>query len=446
MRDRSRRCLFVLLLVATATCAAADDKSPSPAPVPAPTSADRDVDAAAAENAGLRSVLKAMNEADTATLFDLYKSKDPIVHVFAAIAIERTRFNLEAADKDAKICEDSLFETKPGIALSCGEFRVGNLRLAGKGQAALDAEADLVRRYHGHGGAGVERALAAMQKFLDRAAGVAQFSIDPLPANDVVLALKHDTRAKDSLRPILAAKANGHDLDLLFDTGASDMVLGEDQARDLGVKPLDAHGHISGWLSKGIETQRGLLDALQIGPITLRNVPVVITPRKNALIGVNLLAPLGTLGLTAKTLTVYAEQSAAPSCDRDMQAATDLWGSRLRLIPEFLVNEQPHRVMLDTGAAFFLIGSKAALDQVTKIRSGHLGLNDVGGHHPFASAEAAKVKMQIDRQPFNIYFIVYTESTFPYDITLGANALADMDYVFDFRRHRLCFQMHPNLH
>ena len=82
---------------------------------------------------------------------------------------------------------------------------------------------------------------------------------------------------------------------------------------------------------------------------------------------------------------------------------------------------------------------------MTKLRSGHLGLNDIGGRHPFANATAAKVKMQIDRQPFNIYFIVYTESTFPYAITLGANALRDMDYVFDFRQRRLCFVMHPNL-
>ena len=444
MRGWSRRCLSILLLVSAATCAIADDKSPPPAPAPA--TPDRDVDAAAVQNAGLRDVLKAMNEADSKTLFDLYQSKDPIVHVFAAIAIERTRFNLEAASKDAKVCEDSLSETKPGIALACGQFRVGNLRLAGKGQEAVDAEAELVRRYRGHGGAGIERSLAAMQKFLDGEAGVAQFSIDALPAGDVVLPVKHDSRNKESLRPILAAKANGRDLDLLFDTGAGNMILGEDQARDLGVKPLDAHGHISGWLSKGVETQRGMLDVLQLGPITLRNVPVVITPRKNALIGVNLLAPLGTLGLTTKALTVYAEQSPVPSCERDMQAATDIWGRKLRIIPEFLVNDQPHRVMLDTGAGFFLIGSKAALDEVTKIRSGRLALNDVGGSHPFANAEAAKVKMQIDRQPFNIYFIVYTESTFPYAITLGANALEDMDYVLDFRRHKLCFQMHPNLH
>jgi len=433
--------LFVLLLAGAALAADANEAPP----VDPARAADRaDVEAKAAENDSLSKVFKAMNEADASSLFDLYQSKDPIVHALAAMAIERTRFNLDAASKDAKICEDRLFKTKPGVALLCGQFQAGNLRLAGKWQAALDAEADLVRRYRGRA-AGLDKRLDGMQKFLDREAGVAQFSIDPLVA-DTTFTLKHDANSPDSKRPILAARANGRDFDLLLDTGAGDLVLDEDKARNLGVKPLDAHGHASGWLSKGIETQLGVLDVLQIGAITLRNVPVKIVPHRNALIGINLLAPLGALRVTEKTLTVYAQGSEAPACERDMQVGTDVGGHRLRLIPEFLVNDQPHRVMLDTGASMFLIGTKAALEEVTRLRSGHLAMNDIGGHHPFANAESAKVKMQIDRQPFNIYFIVYTESTFPYDITLGAGALKDMDYVLDFRAHRLCFPMHPNLH
>jgi clan AA aspartic protease (TIGR02281 family) len=425
-----------LTLIGVAVHAAAEP--PALAPV------NSDADTAATEKAALEKILKAMNEADTRTLFDLYQSKDTIVHAFAAIAIERTRFNLEASSKDAKICEDSLFESKPALALTCGRFRAGDLRLAGKWRAAIDMEADLARRYRGRSAA-IGKGLDGMQTFLDREADIPQFSVDALSA-DATIKLKHDPRSAESKRPILTATAKGRDFDLVLDTGASDVLLGESQARDLGVKPLDVHGHISGWLSNGIETQRGVLDVLQIGSITLRNVPVVITDHKNALLGINLLAALGAMRVTEKDLTVYAESSDVPKCDRDMQVGTDPAGRHLRIIPEFLVNDQPHRVMLDTGASFFLVGTKAALDEVIRLRSGHLALNDIGGSHPFANATAAKVKMQIDRQPFNIYFIVYTESTFPYDITLGANALKDMDYVFDFRQHHLCFPMHANLH
>jgi hypothetical protein len=451
MQSRFGRLLLALPFFVAAMQAIADDPpipgtappdiAPPTASPPSPLPHD---DGILAENASLRGVLKAMREADTKALFDLYNSKDPIVHVFAAIAIERTRFNLDAANKDAKVCEDNLFKTKPATALTCAQFQVGDLRLAGKWQAALDAEADLVRRYKGLG-RGMDRALAAMQKYLDGEANVPQYSIDPLPTADVVLKFKHDSRYGDAIRPILQAKANGHDLDLLLDTGANNMIVDEDKAHDLGVKLLDAHGHASGWISKGIETQRGLLDTLQIGSIVLRNVPVIVTGRHIALIGGNLLAPLGALRMTEKELTIYAEHGDPPTCDRDMQVGSDLWGSYLRVLPEFLLNDQPHSVMLDTGASRFLIGSKAALDEVKRLGSGHLAMNDIGGSHPFANAEAAKVKMQIDRQPFNIYFVVYTDSTISHDITLGAGALRDMDYILDFRQHKLCFPMHEHM-
>jgi len=434
--------LFPLLLFGGIAGSSIADEPPSQS-VPA-ARGDTESDTQVFENEDLKRIYQAMSDADTATLFDLYKSKDSIVHAFAAMAIERTRFNLEAASKDAKVCEDSLFQSKPGIALLCGQFRAGNLRLAGKWQAALDAEADLVRRYRGRA-PGLDKRLDNLQHYLNRETSVPQFSVDPLPA-DVILAIKHDANRPNSKRPILTARANGRNFDLLLDTGAGDLILDEGKARDLGVKLLDEHGRASGWLSHDIETQRGVLDLLQIGAITLRNVPVVIVPQRNALIGANLLAPLGALRVTEKTLTVYAESSEAPTCDRYMQIGTDPRGRRLRIIPEFLVNDRPHRVMLDTGAGMFLTGTKAALDEVIRLARGNLAMNDIGGRHGLVSAQAAKVKMQIDGQPFNIYFIIYTESTFPYDITLGAGALKDMDFVLDFRHQNLCFPMHAHSH
>jgi len=129
-----------------------------------------------------------------------------------------------------------------------------------------------------------------------------------------------------------------------------------------------------------------------------------------------------------------------------MQIGSGPWGRWLRVLPEFTLNDQPHRVQLDTGAWEFLLGTKAALDEVTQLRHGRLDTSDIGGVHQNTRATAAKVPLTIDRQPFKIYFIVYDDSEAKHDITLGAGALKDMDFVLDFRDQKLCFAMHPDLH
>ena len=61
-------------------------------------------------------------------------------------------------------------------------------------------------------------------------------------------------------------------------------------------------------------------------------------------------------------------------------------------------------------------------------------------------AETAKVRMTISGQPFRIYFTVLTESDARHAITLGADALRDMDFLLDFRHQHLCFPLHAGLH
>ena len=241
----------------------------------------------ASESAAIRTTLKAMQEADLPTLVRLYQtSTEPVAHIWAAMALERVHFNLDAASADARICEQDLFDSRPGMALLCGQFESGDLRLAGRVSEASDKERELIQRYQGHG---VDKQLAGMQTYLDQEASIPRLVMER-PSADVVLPLK-----ENSPQPTFTAKANGYPFDLVLDTGANDVVLGEEDARRYGVKLLDQSGHVNGWLSKGVPTQRGLLDELQIGSITLRNVPVTIVSRKIALIGANMVAPLGTL-------------------------------------------------------------------------------------------------------------------------------------------------------
>ena len=392
----------------------------------------------AAENTDLGAIWKAMQNADAPALLKLYQeASDPIVHIWAAMALERVHFNLEAASADATLCEQSLIDARPAVALSCGQFRSGNLQLAGHPAEAQAVERELIARFRDHR---VDRQLATMQSYLDRNSSLPPLSYD-LPAGDVSLPFK-DTASV----PTIEAKANDHALDLMLDSGASGLILGIEDAHRFGVKPLDGDGKVNGWLSQGVPTKQGLLDTLQFGGVTLHNVPVTIVPDPIALLGGNLMAPLGTLRFSKKVLLIYGKDSQTPACDTPMRVGSGVWANDLRVLPQLLVNDNPQSVMLDTGASRYLIGTHAALDEVTALHREKTAMRDIGGSHHFANTQSAKVNLTIAGQPFDILFEVYTDATnIRHPITLGAGALRDMDFLLDYRHQHMCFLLHPNL-
>lgn len=400
----------------------------------------------AEENADLQTIWKAMRSADADTLAKLYQNNhDPLIHVWSAMAIERVHFNLDAASADASFCESALLNMRPLIALSCGQFRVGNLQLAGRWADSRRAESELITRFRGHG---IDPELDKMQAWLDSHADEPLLSYD-IPAGDVTLPLKQrerQIRPDNQTMPRFKVSANGHELDAILDTGASDLVMGQDDADRLGVTPLDRQGHVNGWLAKDVPTQAGILDTLAMGGITLHNVPVTVVPRHIVLIGGNLVAPLGTLEITQSDIHIFGEDSPVPACATAMRISSAVWGSNFRLYPQLLVNDTPQSVMLDTGASSYLIGTRAALDEVTALHRTKTMIGDIGGKHAFANADTAKVKLTIADQPFDMTFEVYTDAdNVKHPITLGAGALRDMDFLLDFRHQHQCFLLHPNL-
>jgi len=411
-------------------------------------------ESAANLNAQLKVIGIAMQTADAATLTQLYQTTtDPIVRVWTAMALERVHFNLDAASADAKTCENALFDNRPGLALSCGQFRVGNLNLAGRAADAMQAERELIARYRGHH---VEPRLDNMQAFLDARADVPPLSYE-VPAGDVTLKVEDNPthaqskvfangREEPSTIPGIKVAANGHQLIAMLDTGASNFVVGQEEAARLGVTPLDKQGHVNGWLAKNVPIQTGVLETLAFGGITLHHVPVTVVPDPIVLIGGNLLAPLGTLKISSTALQIYGKESVAPTCDTPMLIGSGPWGDGMRLYPQLLVNDTPQPVMLDTGAYLYLIGTRAALDEVTTLHRDKTSMRDIGGRHAFANTQDAKVKLTIAGQPFDIAFSVYTDADNPkHPITLGAGALRDMDFLLDFRHQHQCFLLHPNL-
>jgi predicted aspartyl protease len=390
------------------------------------------------EVAAINKILAAMLAGDLKTVADIYTSNsDPAVHVVGAMVVERMHYNLDASTKDARICQDSLINDRPGIALTCGQFESGNLRLAGRDADAIAKQEELVKRFQGHG---VDKALANMQAFLDQSAKRPPLSIER-PTGTITIPL---IDPEHRISPVFKAEANGHSLDVMLDTGATNFVVDKAKANELGVELID-DARYSGWLTHDAPGQHGLLKQLTISGITWHNVPVLVVSDPIALIGVNMVAPLGTVRVSKDTLTISDGDASTAACDAPMLTVTDVWGSRLRLIPPLQIEDQWHSVLLDTGAYRYLIGTKEALEQATALHRGKTGMIDIGGKH-IANTQSAKVKLTISGQPIDMYFDIYTDSENRWPITLGAGALRDMDFLLDFKHQHLCFLLHPNLH
>jgi gag-polyprotein putative aspartyl protease len=392
--------------------------------------------------AAMQKVIKAIQDADIGTVSDMYRSStDPVVHVISAMAIERIHFNLAAATRDARLCQQNLGDKRPAIALFCGAVEAGNLRLAGQYKASTDKVAELIRTFDGKG---MDKRLVDFKALLesDRLA-------PPLTVERQAGTLAFDLRQGSTdyiLSPTIAAKANGHALDMVVDSGASVVMLGEAQANHLGVKILGPAGEMEGWLSKGVTGKRGLLETLTLGGVTFHNMPVFVVPRQIALIGINYLAPLGAMHISASKLTISQDASTDTTCTTPMLIGSSIFGEEMELMPQLSVGGKIQPVLLDTGTREYLLGSKSALDEVTTLRRDRLdGFGDIGTQMS-ARARQAKVNLIVSGQSFDIYFDVLADGNVPWPIVMGASALRDMDFDLDFSRQRMCFALHPHLH
>jgi len=401
------------------------------------------LDSRSSEGAIIQKITIAMNRADLKTVAEMYQSSaDPVVHALSAMAIERIHFNLDNATKDAALCQQTLADTRPHVALFCGQVEAGNLRLAGRYKEAIDKEAALVKQFESADRV-LEKQVAPMRSFVASAGASPQLSVER-PVGTITLDLKQ--RADDDISsPTIKAKANGHSIDLIMDSGASTVVIGEDQARSIGVKLSSVAGKSTGgWLSKGVPSKAGTLEELTFGGIAMHNVPVVVVPREIALIGVNYLAPLGAIRIS-KSKMIITEDASDATCGSPMLVGTSVFGDYLRVLPQLSVEGSTETVLLDTGAHEYLLGSKKALDEVTALHRGKIGFGDIGTSMT-ANVKSAKVNLTISGQPFQVYFDVLSDSENLWPITLGAGALRDMDFVLDFKNQHMCFALHSDLH
>jgi predicted aspartyl protease len=394
-------------------------------------------------SAGLANRVDAdLQKGDERDLGRLYQiADDPLSHVVAAMALERLHLNLDQSSEDAAACEKVLRKTRPDIAFYCALFASGNTRLAGRTQEADRMDVATAQRY-----AGTYKAadLAKLEGNAGKRAEQPQLLVRR-PGHTLTLPLLRP--AFGNGEPFIDASANGKSARLLLDTGASSLLLDERTARDWGVHMLEGGDeHIQGFFSKDVAVHRGWLDHLDLGGISMENVPVEVGSKGSRIIGIDLLRWLGAMRIGKDRLTVYAGDDTRPACSEPMVVASPRYGNYLRMITTVPVDGNPQTALLDTGFTGYLSGNAAVLEQYKDGLTGHARFTDVSASEHKAGIKLATQTVVISGQPIKMTFVVFTDANLPWGFVLGNLALQDMDFYFDFDNRHTCLLLHDNLH
>ncbi|MVV51054.1 hypothetical protein EJA72_22835 [Pseudomonas sp. PB120] len=194
-----------------------------------------------------------------------------------------------------------LFESKAANLLP--EFYLATKRRHAR---AIEQDPELKALFSMFGDQSLE-ALRAVGNFsLTRAKQREVLPIHPFPSDHYVT---------DEVLPYIEVKAaNGVTSRFIVDTGAPQTRVNLDTAKLMGIQLLpDARYRYSTFYGEhDLSASLGIFESLRIGTSEFRNVLVFVSDRDN-LLGLDLLAKLGRLKVTKKTLTLNAEPPAR--CD-----------------------------------------------------------------------------------------------------------------------------------
>lgn len=382
-------------------------------------------------------VEQALSQADVPTLVRLYQtSTDPVSRVLAAMALERIHFSLEKASEDARLCEQSLIDSKPEIAFFCAKLANGNLRLAQGARQADAAELDIARRFAGKL---PQSQLDQLRSYVEGHLQGSPLQVN-LPSQSFSIPLHHSL-ANGNV-PDVEAESHGKRTWLLVDTGSSTLTLDEDAARALGVTMLERTGKARGVLSRNIPTRYGTLDRLTIGEVTLLNVPVTVISGRHRLIGIDILRRLGTFRLGENAITVGASDHGGSACNEPMLIASNVWGTELREVAALRIDGQLRTTLLDTGTSSFLVADQHALDELHSNPGRRMNVRDMGSHLHATRVSRATADVDIAGQPFTVTFDILKDASLPWHYVLGSGALRQMDFYFNFNAHHTCLLLH----
>jgi len=425
--------LGLIMALATSRVAIAEQATPA-----RPT-----VDVAPAHMTAIQAadaINRALVKVDLPLLLEIYQhNPDPIAHVVAAAALERVQFNLDKAMEDARLCEKELINQRPGIALYCARLANGALRLAQGDKTAEADELEIVKRFAGHAPASV---LDSMTAYVNTRRDTPPFR---LSKPDGTFSLPLLKASYDQRGAIMLEAANGESVRMTLDTGAGAVVMDQDTAARLGVRAVGIDGRANGMLSRNIPTKHGFLEKARIGDITLENVPVEIVPASRHLIGMDVLRWLGAFRLTEREVIVYAKDAQRPACNEPLLVSSNVWGNSVRVVTNLSIDGTLRTTLLDSGSAYYLTGSQAAMDEVKAAYNRRMRVRDVGATH-LARVSQATAEVIVSGQPIQMTFGVLRDADLPWSYVLGSDSLADMDYFFDFDQRHACMLVHDNLH
>lgn len=183
-------------------------------------------------------------------------------------------------------------------------------------------------------------------------------------------------------RPMLPVRINGSATSqkFVFDTGSGMCVLSEETAKRLGVRPVATGGHARAIGGDGkFQIVYGFLDTLQIGDVTVRNVPVYIrqfhgnSSAVDGYIGTAVIAKyLATIDYAARTFSLSSKRPSAK------KGATQLHLPLRSTASGFLSGEvqldgipQPLNFIIDTGASISVLSHRLAeREELSKVQEG----------------------------------------------------------------------------
>lgn len=183
---------------------------------------------------------------------------------------------------------------------------------------------------------------------------VGDFSVERTQRHEVLAIQPYprDDHVTDEVLPYVDVKAaNGVSSRFILDTGAPQTRVNDETAKLMGIKLLtDSHyGYSTFYGERDLSAKLGIFESLKIGGSEFRNVLVFVSDRDN-LLGLDLIAKLGRLKVTKKTLELNAEPPAR--CDSRITFARIDINQRLTIAAR--LDRRPTPAIIDTGNVDYL--------------------------------------------------------------------------------------------
>ncbi len=161
----------------------------------------------------------------------------------------------------------------------------------------------------------------------------------------------------------IAVTVNEKTENFIFDTGANFSCVSESQAKEMGIKILDADFAVTSSSRSAVQSKLGVADKLLIGNITFRNVVFIVLPDKSLKFAGGIYKIKGIIGLPIiaqmkqVTITKAGKLLSTEKVSKDQHAVNlALEGNTPVVSVNFYGAD--HNYVFDTGAAASIFGNK----------------------------------------------------------------------------------------